>query len=95
MMADLSVSANTEFPNQCLSDRAQHFYKSVMKNENETVRLIRLPEVISMVGLSRSQIYRDIYRKQFPQPVKIGESAVAWSSKEIQAWIAEKLAGRK
>ena len=54
-------------------------------------RLIRLPEVLTMVGLGRSSIYRQIAEGQFPKPVDLGGGrAVAWRQSDISAWIASR-----
>lgn len=50
-------------------------------------RLIRLPEVMSRVGLGRSTIYRWISEEKFPKPVQLGGHAVAWAETDIDAWI--------
>jgi len=55
------------------------------------MRLLRLPEVQSLTGLSRSTIYDDPH---FPDRVKIGERAVGWVEDEIIGWIEAKIAGR-
>jgi prophage regulatory protein len=55
------------------------------------IRLIRLPEVMDQVGLSRSTIYLYIQKGEFPAPVKLGSRSVAWNSEDIDAWIQEKL----
>jgi prophage regulatory protein len=56
--------------------------------------LLRLPEVKARTGLSRSELYRRIAIGTFPAPIKIGERASAWSSIEIECWIAERIAQR-
>lgn len=56
--------------------------------------LLRLPEVKARTGLSRSEIYRRIAIGTFPAPIKIGRRASAWSSIEIDRWIAERIAQR-
>ena len=56
--------------------------------------LLRLPQVKASTGLSRSELYRRIAIGAFPAPVKIGERASAWSSVEIELWIAERIAQR-
>jgi prophage regulatory protein len=56
--------------------------------------LLRLPEVKARTGLSRSELYRRIAIGSFPAPIKIGERASAWSSIEIECWIAERIAQR-
>lgn len=53
-------------------------------------RLIRLSEVMSRTGRSRSSIYDDINNDRFPKPVAIGERAVAWRASEIDQWIASR-----
>ncbi|MHB8744663.1 MAG: helix-turn-helix transcriptional regulator [Sulfuricaulis sp.] len=57
-------------------------------------QLIRLPQVRDAVGLSRSEIYRLIAIKQFPQSVPLGERAVAWDADEVQAWIRARINSR-
>lgn len=57
-------------------------------------RFLRLEEVKSATGLSRSTIYASITKGLFPRPIKLGERAVAWLESEIQNWISEKTANR-
>jgi prophage regulatory protein len=56
--------------------------------------LERLPSVKARTGLSRSEIYRRAAAGDFPQPVKLGLKASAWSAAEIDNWIAARLAER-
>jgi prophage regulatory protein len=56
--------------------------------------LERLPAVKARTGLSRSEIYRRIALGDFPRPIKLGERASAWSTTEIDAWIASRIAAR-
>lgn len=56
-----------------------------------TIRLIRLPEVIALVGYSRASIYRLMNDGQFPAAVRLGARAIAWRSTDIDAWIASRL----
>jgi len=58
------------------------------------LRLIRLPEVKSRTGLSRSEIYRRIAAGTFPRALKLGERASAWNSREVDGWIFAKISGR-
>lgn len=55
---------------------------------------LRLPEVRTATGLSRSTIYRLITDGQFPKPIKLAARSVAWCAAEIEAWMAGKLAMR-
>lgn len=55
------------------------------------LRLIRLPEVMNRVGLSRPAVYKAIAAQRFPSPIKIG-TASAWVSHEIDSWIEKRIA---
>jgi len=59
----------------------------------EPDRLIRFTEARETLGLSKSTMYRLIERNALPRPVKIG-ALTFFSQRELQSWIAEKLAGR-
>lgn len=50
-------------------------------------RFIRLPEVLNLVGLSRSHLYALVGKKQFPKPVKLGIRSTAWLESEVHEWI--------
>jgi len=56
-------------------------------------RLIALPQVKVLTGMSRSSIYSYIDAGTFPAPAKVG-SASRWAETEIEKWIAKKLAAR-
>ena len=56
--------------------------------------LLRLPRVSAYTGLSRSELYRRIAIGSFPPPIKIGARASAWSSLEIEHWMAERISQR-
>ena len=57
-------------------------------------RLIRLSEVQKRVGLGRSTIYRWMSEDRFPKPYQLGGHAVAWLDREIDEWIAQRIAPR-
>ena len=59
-----------------------------------TNTIIRLPEVIAKTGLSRSTIYFQISKGNFPKGVPIGEHARGWLNHEIEAWIEARAALR-
>ena len=54
-------------------------------NEN---RIVRLPEVARITGLSKPTIHRRYRNGTFPRPVKLGASAIGWRLHEIEEWIA-------
>ena len=50
-------------------------------------RLIRLPEVMSRVGLKRSAIYQRMSEGRFPKSRSLGGKCTVWVEAEIDAWI--------
>ena len=54
-------------------------------------RLLRLPEVRYLTGLSTSEIYRRMSRETFPPSIRIGPRQVAWDSELINGWILVQL----
>ncbi len=50
-------------------------------------RILRRPEVETLVGLRRSAIYKAIRDGRFPPPVRISSQAVGWFESDITAWI--------
>lgn len=58
-------------------------------------RIIRLPEVVSNVGISRSTIYSKIKDGTFPAPIQHSRRAVGWPVAVIEKWIEERIADSK
>ncbi|MBU3000318.1 AlpA family phage regulatory protein [Roseovarius nubinhibens] len=56
-------------------------------------RLVRFTDALRMLGLKRSTAYRLIQKDSLPKPIKIG-SMTYFSERELQDWIANKLASR-
>lgn len=54
-------------------------------------RLLRLPEVESLVGLRKSSIYDAMKRGEFPAPVKLSRRAVCWPASAVNAWIQKRI----
>ena len=52
-------------------------------------RLLRLPEVRQLVGLSRSSIYQLKSERRFPQSVRVGLRSVWWRMADVLAWQAQ------
>jgi prophage regulatory protein len=51
-------------------------------------RLLRLPEVVRTIGVSRATIYRYVDSGRLPPPVKLSARCIAWRASEITAWMA-------
>ena len=56
------------------------------ETQSET-RILRLPEVVARVGLSRSTIYELMPDGDFPASVNLTPKARGWRSDDIDAWI--------
>lgn len=56
--------------------------------------LLRLPQVVARVNLSKSSIYEMLNRTPpaFPRPLKLSRRAVCWPASAIDAWINERIA---
>lgn len=52
-----------------------------------SVRMLRLPEVIDLTGLSQTTIWRRERQGQFPKRRRLGANLVAWRSDEVEEWI--------
>ena len=57
-------------------------------------RLIRLPELLSITGLSRTQAYEKIAAGELTPPIKDGRSSF-WPFSEVQAYVVHKIATAK
>jgi len=53
--------------------------------------LLRLPQVRSKTGLSRSEVYRREKLGEFPRRVSLGARSVGWLAEEVDAWIMERV----
>lgn len=64
-----------------------------MSTVTKPQRLLRLPEVLERVALSKSTLYARVRDGSFPKPVHLGTLS-AWVESEIDGWIAAQLAAR-
>lgn len=54
--------------------------------------IIRLKDVQSRTGFSRSTIYQRISQGGFPSQINLGARAVGWLECEIDDWLNDKIA---
>ena len=52
--------------------------------------LLRLNDILRLMGISRSELYRMMKSGEFPRPLKIGERAVAWRRSVYEDWISSR-----
>ena len=55
-----------------------------------TDTLLTRRQVEGRTGLARSSIYRLMRLQKFPEPIRIGERAVRWSTQELETWLADR-----
>ena len=54
-------------------------------------KILRLSDVKSKTGLSRSTIYLRMAEGKFPQQISLGSRAVGWINSEIIDWIEHRI----
>jgi predicted DNA-binding transcriptional regulator AlpA len=52
---------------------------------NEQERLVRLPQVLKIIPISRSAWWAGVKAGRFPQPIKLGERLTCWRYSEVLA----------
>jgi prophage regulatory protein len=57
------------------------------------MRMLRIKQIIAMMGLSRMTIYRLERAGLFPTRRKLGKNSVAWIDDDIASWIAARPSG--
>ena len=62
----------------------------MVTNQNgiQEAALLRLPQVLAIVPISRSGWWKGVAEKRYPQPVRISTRCVAWKSQDIRNLIA-------
>ena len=63
---------------------------SDINNDPTKLGYIRLPEVLKLLGISRSTFYAGIKDGKYPKPYRIGKRVSTWKAGEIQT-LATKL----
>ena len=57
-------------------------------------RIVRLPEVRQLTGLSRSGLYKRMKEEAFPHAIGLGGRSVGWVESEVLDWINERISLR-
>lgn len=50
-------------------------------------RIVRLPEVMRLTGLSKTTIHRRFRAGTFPRPLRLGPQSIGWRRGEIVEWL--------
>ena len=60
---------------------------SIFVDPKPHVYVVRMRQLVTLVGLSRSTIYVLVSKGNFPVPIRLGDKAVGWRVNEIEEWI--------
>jgi prophage regulatory protein len=50
-------------------------------------QLLREPDVLQIIQISRSTLWRLVRQGTFPRPLKLSVGATAWKADEVEDWI--------
>lgn len=56
-------------------------------NPLESGGLLRLPQLLPLVGVSKSTWWKLVREGRAPQSVKLGDRCTAWRASDVAAWI--------
>jgi prophage regulatory protein len=56
--------------------------------------ILRRHDVERVTGLTRSTIYENVAKGQFPKPIKLSSKSVGWLESEIADWQKARIAAR-
>jgi prophage regulatory protein len=63
-------------------------YKVIaMTTSKQLRRILRIRDVLSLVGVSRSTLYAWIATGAFPKSVGLGVRSVGWREEAVEAWM--------
>ena len=57
-------------------------------------RFVRLPEVLNLVGVTRSTLYRWMDEGTFPKQIHLGPRTIVWNEREVVQWMEDQMASR-
>jgi prophage regulatory protein len=52
-----------------------------------TAGFLRQPQVLSLIPISKSTLWRRVRARTFPVPVKLSERITVWNAEEVRMWI--------
>ncbi|MDE1543982.1 AlpA family phage regulatory protein [Dechloromonas agitata] len=50
---------------------------------------LRQPQVLALVPISKSTLWRRIQARTFPEPLKLSPRVTVWRVEDVRRWIAE------
>jgi prophage regulatory protein len=65
----------------------QHVASRVVTKRRWAVRFIRPREVLEMIGVSRTTLWRMVKEGNFPKPVRISKGNAGYLLETVEAWM--------
>ncbi|CAM4182847.1 helix-turn-helix transcriptional regulator [Vibrio neonatus] len=65
-----------------------------MNQQATQQRLVRMPEVLRITGLSKSSVYDRMNRGLFPKSVSLGGRSIAFVESEVNQWVNSQISQR-
>lgn len=64
----------------------------MQKSKNQNLELpkegfVRLPQILAVIPISKSQFWLGVKNGRFPRPIKLGAKTTAWRVEDIRALI--------
>ena len=63
-----------------------------MARQTTAPRFLRLPEVLNLVGVTRSTLYRWMEAETLPRQISVGGNTVVWVESDVTKWMQEQIA---
>jgi len=60
-----------------------------MNPQTPQITLMRIPQILKVIPVSKSKFWLMVQKGEFPKPIKIGRSSF-WTIVEVQAFIEER-----
>jgi prophage regulatory protein len=62
---------------------------SQSNNQIPPITLMRIPQILKVMPVSKSKFWLMVQKGEFPKPVKIGRSSF-WTIEQVQAYLRER-----
>jgi prophage regulatory protein len=87
MMTHINAMCNPSYiPRLCCSKPQ----KGEVQMEAPTPdRLLKIDEVLELVAVGKTKLYRMLKDGEFPPAVRLGSRSVAWRRSDVERWISE------
>lgn len=59
--------------------------EKIYQNDRSNDRLLRLPQVLNLIPVSKSTWWAGVKSGRYPKPVKLGPRTTAWRESDIRA----------